>query len=266
MTTHRAYLAGICVVCANLAFGEVINTEFLDTLAKAQPPAAAPQNAEVTHIAFVIDTSAPMRDPRTNQLFDGVIRAVVDTLSLFPKAQGFRMTDSDGRDLTQPTWLPLAPGGAEAVRLVLSTSSRQSTVPNPVPGLGMVLRTLPADPGAKVYVVVIGNQHVGENLALLPPGIARLNPPGPDGKPRVRISAIQVPTSAIGSATYTNFESLMKRITAENGGTFVQLDPSALSGPTPAGRTSTPGTPVSVPAVPGQIPPAPNPGMQGTRY
>ncbi len=220
---------------------------------------AANWAAGVTHVAIVIDTSGSMRDARTNRLFAPVIQTVGDTLAVYANAKFIAVLDADGRTVI-PGWTPNTPANRN---LILSALSRYTAdnISNPIPGLRNALRMLTTEPGSRASIIVIGDELAVDDLATIPGLISQMNPIDSDGKRRARISAIQVPTVP-GADTMLKFESVMKRVTAESGGTFVQLDTSAMTPATVPGWDGTTVFRGPITSAPIQQPAAPDPATQ----
>lgn len=176
---------------------------------------------KITHLAFVVDTSGAMRNPRTRALWPAAVATLEEMLGAHPKLKFVQLVDCDGRPLlgSRDQWLPLERNSVEDMKRALGRS-RADGKSDPMPGLAHAL-TLPLPEGMddRTHVCVIGAEFTGTpRLALRQ--LERENPDDGTGRRRAVISAVQVPASR---AADNHFEELFGEAAKRSGGTFTVL-------------------------------------------
>lgn len=190
-------------------------------------------NPGVNRMAFVVDTSGSMRDPKNGYMHDIVTQTLESTLLDRPAAKEFYLLDSDGRSIGSArglVWFKNDPDGRAEAMTTLRTYSRDS-VSNPVPGIESALTILDGlrDPRSHLEIVVLGDEHVGRRDAAMAQ-LERINAADPSGRRQVKISAVAFPTWLSAPAperwqqekppTFRSYERLMREIATRHGGTF----------------------------------------------
>lgn len=191
--------------------------------------------APCTHLVFVVDTSAAMRDPKSGRLPGAIFQAILTALSAHPDVRGLQMFDADGRRMLAESdeWQPCSPNILLGIERTLNRYTT-STVPNPIPGIVQALKRLPTLTGAdaKLQVLVIGDTFVSRGQSVLC-RLDELNPTNARGVRPVVISVLQTPSawrSASGSdagatkpGSSETFRTLMSEVAQQHGGTFRRL-------------------------------------------
>lgn len=180
---------------------------------------------QITHLAFVFDTSGSMRHPRTHAIYPAAIAALEEMLLAHPKVKFCQLFDFDGRPMlgARDQWLPCNADTRDEMKRALSRSLLGTS--NPMPGLLHAL-ALPLPEGAedRIHVCVIGDEFTGEPRVALRQ-LERSNPDDGTGRRRAIVSAVQVPTLKDRSpeSTPARFEELMTEAAKRSGGTFTVL-------------------------------------------
>jgi hypothetical protein len=188
-------------------------------LVAVEAPAAAPK---VTHLAFVVDTTGSMRNPRTRALWSAAVAALEEMAAAHPKLKFCQMFDAGGRPLlgSRDQWLACDNESVEKMKRALARSLADGTS-DPMGGLTHAL-TLPLPEGMddRIHICVIGDEFTGTPRVALR-ALERSNPDDGTGRRRAIISGVQVPTMK-GSPTATRaaFEELMNEAAKRSGGTF----------------------------------------------
>jgi beta-lactamase regulating signal transducer with metallopeptidase domain len=195
------------------------------------PVAPAGSAGAPTHIAFVVDTSGSMRDPRLGGLWPIILDQVDEVLAAHPGLVGVQLLDAHGQYILGRSsgWRPNTP----AARGEIARSLRRYGIDNysnPIPGIYRVFRELrdAQDPNMKLAIYVFGDEfNSGDSAEKVIEQLDRLNPADAKGKRQVVIHAIGFPTMfrspAVPGNTAIRFINLMDTITREHGGTFVML-------------------------------------------
>ena len=197
-------------------------------------PAASGSEAR-THLAFVVDTSGSMRDPKTGGLWPAVIQTMEAALVSDPQLTGVQLLDGDGRFILERKgtgkagWLPNTPETRDAIKRVLRRYD-QDTVSNPVPGIYNAIRFLQDKdaPNFRMGIYVLGDEfNSTDRASVILRRVDALNPRDSNGRRAVTLSAIGFPTTiryqfSMGN-TGLRFANLMRQLTHEHGGSFVAL-------------------------------------------
>ena len=213
--------------------------QLLKAVQDAAPKIGFPAGDAVC-VAFVIDTSGSMRDPRHGGLWPAAVQAVRETLAAHPDAKFIMGFDADGRIMFsgESGWLPVNAETLSAVEQAMK-SYGQDSISNPVPGIYRAMRELPppGKSGARLHVTVIGDEFIDREEPVMR-RLAEVNPPGLDGKRRATISAVQLPTTVRYTPTRDDqgkmgntglkFQALMSEVSRQHGGAFKLLPPAVL--------------------------------------
>jgi hypothetical protein len=214
---------------------------------------------DASRIAFVIDTSGSMRDPKHGGIYSAVLAKIEEVLSASRELKFFQVFDGDGRYVmanTAQKWLPNDALSREAARTALHRYA-QDSVSNPVPGIQRALDALDGarDPLSRLHIFILGDElNAREHSDFALAQIDELNPADAKGRRRVAISAVSFPTwtpyaggkvvatpsvntqgrtgmhattvaadivRTTPPTTYLRFNRLMGEIARRHGGTFV---------------------------------------------
>ncbi len=211
-------------------------TLLLKAIQDAAPKTAFPPGDAVC-VAFVIDTSGSMRDPRTGKLWSAVHEAIRSALAAHPAARYVMGFDADGRRIFSERggWMRLTSETPAAIEQLLQ-DYQQDTISNPVPGVYRAMRELPPAnrPGAQLHVYVIGDEfNSSDDSVPVLRRLGELNPADPSGRRQASIHAMQLPTTIrlkggpMGN-TGLKFHSLMTEVARQHGGSFRLLPDTAL--------------------------------------
>jgi hypothetical protein len=212
---NRRLLVKACGLAALAVFATAV-------LTAVEVPAAAPK---VTHLAFVVDTTGSMRNPRTRALWPAVVAALEEMAAAHPKLKFCQMFDSGGRPMlgSRDQWLACDNESVEKMKRALARSLADGTS-DPMGGLTHAL-TLPLPEGMddRIHLCVIGDEFTGTPRVALR-ALERSNPDDGAGRRRAIISAVQVPTmKGSPNSTRAAFEELMSEAAKRSGGTFTVL-------------------------------------------
>ncbi len=186
----------------------------------------APDRAErITHLAFVVDTSGSMRNPRSRALWPAAVAALEEMAAAHPKLKFCQMFDCDGRPLlgARDQWLPWDNDSLEKMKRALARSLADGHS-DPMPGIGHALSLpLPEGMDDRIHICVIGDEFTGEPRVALRQ-LERSNPDDGSGRRRAILSGVQVPTmKRTPESTAARFEELMTEAAKRSGGTFTVL-------------------------------------------
>lgn len=179
----------------------------------------------ITHLAFVIDTSGAMRNPRTRALWPAAVAALEEMFAGHPKLQFCQLFDCDGRPLlgARDQWLPCDSESVEKMKRALARSLADGKS-DPMNGIAHAL-TLPLPEGMndRIHLCVIGAEFTGTpRLALRQ--LERENPDDGTGRRRAIISAVQVPVRKnTPDSPAAAFEEFLGETAKRSGGTFTVL-------------------------------------------
>ncbi|BET68919.1 hypothetical protein ASA1KI_38370 [Opitutales bacterium ASA1] len=184
---------------------------------------------ESNYVAFVIDTSGSMRDPRTDMLWDYVFRKFDEVIRAYPEVKGIQFLDADGRFILGRAsgWLDDSPSTRQAILQAVRRYQIFSNS-NPVPGIVRAVRTLhdPSNPDMRMGVYVFGDEFTETAESVLD-RLDRLNPPGEDGKRPITINGVGFPNLlrsgfSLGQSGL-KFANLMRELTNRHGGAFIAV-------------------------------------------
>ncbi len=194
---------------------------------------AAIVNPGLNRMAFVVDTSGSMRDPKSGYVHAIVSETMESTLLARPEAREFYLLDTDGRSIASASgrvWFKNDPEGRAEATTALRTYN-QDSMSNPVPGIESALNLLDGlrDPRSHLEIMVLGDEHVGRRDAATAQ-LDRINATDNTGRRQVKISAVAFPTWLGAPAperwqhekppTFILFERLMREIAARHGGSY----------------------------------------------
>lgn len=185
-----------------------------------------------TFVAFVMDTSGSMRDPRSGELWPIVARKFDEVLDAYPQLDGLQFLDADGRFIlgergNAAQWLPDTPDVRDNVKRALRRYDIFSNS-NPVPGIMRALRILQDanKPDMKMAIFILGDEFTGTADDVLR-RIDALNPADENGNRKVVINAIAFPTTIQFEFSMSNtglkYANLMRELTYQHGGAFIAL-------------------------------------------
>lgn len=176
------------------------------------------------YIIFIIDTSGSMQ----SFAWPAVLAKLRETLAVYPQVKGLQVMNDMGDYMFSQyagQWIPDTPGRR---RVIMDTLAGWQPFSNssPVEGITRAIRAFAA-PDKRISIYVFGDEFSGNSMQSVLDTVARLNPRDAQGRPRVRIHAVGFPTQfdrqGRAGATGIRFATLMRKLTEENGGTFVGL-------------------------------------------
>jgi hypothetical protein len=121
-------------------------------------------------------------------------------------------------------WIPDSPNRRKIILRQLTTW-RAFSNSSPVEGIEKAIRTF-HDWDKEISIYVFGDEFTGESAQTVIDRVAQLNRPDARGRRLVRVHAVgfSIDTNdAEFQRTSRRFASLMRRLCAENGGTFVGI-------------------------------------------
>jgi hypothetical protein len=175
------------------------------------------------YIIFVIDTSGSMQ----NYSWPKVMQKVAETLAVYPKVKGIQiLNDMGGYMFSQyaSRWIPDSLNRRKII-LERLRGWRAFSNSSPVEGIEAAIRTFHSwDKEISIYV--FGDEFTGKSAQAVLDRIAQLNRPDARGRRMVRVHAVGFSIDTNDrefQRTSRRFASLMRRLCAENGGTFVGI-------------------------------------------
>lgn len=202
---------------------EVVDIPQID----ASAPIGIP--VESNYVAFVIDTSGSMRDPRTDMLWDSVQKKFEEVIRAYPEVKGIQFLDADGRFILGRAsgWLTDSPSTRTAILQAVRRYQIFSNS-NPVPGVVRAIRTLhePANAEMRMGIYIFGDEFTETAESVLD-RIDRLNAPDDKGRRPVTINGIGFPNLlrsgfSLGQSGL-KFANLMRELTQRHGGAFIAV-------------------------------------------
>lgn len=187
---------------------------------------------DLTHVAFVIDTSGSMRDPLTRTIRRSALQKIEGILSSYPAITSIQFLDTSGQYILSGTarqWLPdTTQLRDQALRTLYQY--RSYSVSNPFPGIEQAIRDLSSKttaPDQRMGIILFGDEfnHIAEATLTK---LDKLNPwRTKDVERLVSINAFGFPNVLsfykAQSSTAFRFASLMQRVTSEHSGTLILL-------------------------------------------
>ena len=171
------------------------------------------------YIIFVIDTSGSM----TQGPWNLVIQKITETLAVYPKLKGIQVLNDEGEYMFSSyagRWIPDSPSIRKNITSRLQYWSPYSDS-SPVEGITEAINTF-YDRDKKISIYVFGDDFPRGSVEAVCRYVARINKADRFGNRLVRIHGIGFPTQ-IGTANGAKFAHLMRKLSEQNGGTFVAL-------------------------------------------
>ena len=186
--------------------------------------------ADVSHAAFVIDTSGSMRNQLTKRLHPAVLDQIRGILDALPKVNSMQFLDTSGNYIFRGRagfWLPDTGGLRQQALNRISVHSVLSTS-DPERGIETAIRDLKSGlgEGERMGVYVLGDDFRGSTESFLA-DLDRLNPANrASGERPVSISAVGFPTMSnpfqIGRPQgNVRFANIMRRIAESHDGVLI---------------------------------------------
>ena len=171
------------------------------------------------YIIFVIDTSGSM----TQGPWNLVIQKITETLAVYPKLKGIQVLNDEGEYMFSSyagSWIPDSPSIRKNITSRLQYWNPYSDS-SPVEGITEAINTF-YDRDKKISIYVFGDDFPRGSVEAVCRYVARINQADRFGNRLVRIHGIGFPTQ-IGTANGAKFAHLMRKLSEQNGGTFVAL-------------------------------------------
>ena len=171
------------------------------------------------YIIFVIDTSGSMFQGPWNL----VIQKITETLAVYPTVKGIQVLNDEGEYMFSTysgRWIPDSPAIRRNITRTLQFWNPYSDS-SPVEGITEAITTF-YDTDKKISIYVFGDDFPRGSVEAVSRYIARLNKADRYGNRLVRIHGIGFPTQT-GTANGARFAHLMRKLSEDNGGTFVAL-------------------------------------------
>jgi hypothetical protein len=171
------------------------------------------------YIIFVIDTSGSMFQGPWNL----VIEKITETLAVYPTVKGIQVLNDEGEYMfstTSGSWIPDSPAIRRNITRTLQFWNPYSDS-SPVEGITEAITTF-YDTDKKISIYVFGDDFPRGSVEAVSRYVARLNKADRYGNRLVRIHGIGFPTQT-GTANGARFAHLMRKLSEDNGGTFVAL-------------------------------------------
>ena len=184
-----------------------------------QPIGGIPVDSE--YVIFIVDTSGSMQ----NHNWLRAQQKMREVLDIYPRVKGIQVMDDMGGFMFgeyRGRWIPDSPARR---RVILDTFRRWQSFSNssPVEGIVAAIRSFHS-PGQRISIYVFGDEFTGPSVQDVVDQIDRINPKDRNGRPMVRIHAIGFPLPQnVPQYTSIRYATLMRIVTARNGGTFVGL-------------------------------------------
>lgn len=186
--------------------------------------------ADVSHAAFVIDTSGSMRNQLTKRLHPAVTDQIRELLDALPEVKRMQFLDTSGNYLfggRSGYWLPDT-GGLRRQALNRIAAHPVLSVSDPERGIETAIRDLKSGlgEGERMGIYVLGDDFRGSTESFLA-DLDRLNPENrPGGQRPVSISAVGFPTLSnpfrIGAPQgNARFANIMRRIAEAHDGVLI---------------------------------------------
>jgi hypothetical protein len=171
------------------------------------------------YIIFVVDTSGSMYEGPWNL----VIQKITETLFIYPKVKGIQVLNDEGEYMFPSyagKWMPDSP----AIRNNITSRLRfwnPYSDSSPVEGITEAISTF-YERDKRISIYVFGDDFPRGSVEAVCRYVARINKADRFGNRLVRIHGIGFPTQT-GSANGAKFAHLMRKLSEQNGGTFVAL-------------------------------------------
>jgi len=171
------------------------------------------------YIIFVIDTSGSMYQGPWNL----VIQKITETLAVYPQVKGIQVLNDEGEYMFSSysgQWIPDSPSIRQNITNRLRYWNPYSDS-SPVEGITEAINTFYAD-DKQISIYVFGDDFPRGSVEAVCRYVTRINKADRFGNRLVRIHGIGFPTQ-IGTANGAKFAHLMRKLSEQNGGTFVAL-------------------------------------------
>ena len=171
------------------------------------------------YIIFVIDTSGSMYQGPWNL----VIQKITETLAVYPRVKGIQVLNDEGEYMFSSysgRWIPDSPSIRKNITSRLQYWNPYSDS-SPVEGITEAINTF-YDRDKQISIYVFGDDFPRGSVEAVCRYVARINKADRFGNRLVRIHGIGFPTQ-IGTANGAKFAHLMRKLSEQNGGTFVAL-------------------------------------------
>ncbi len=171
------------------------------------------------YIIFVIDTSGSMYQGPWNL----VIQKITETLAVYPQVKGIQVLNDEGEYMFSSysgQWIPDSPAIRQNITNRLRYWNPYSDS-SPVEGITEAINTFYAD-DKQISIYVFGDDFPRGSVEAVCRYVSRVNKADRFGNRLVRIHGIGFPTQ-IGTANGAKFAHLMRKLSEQNGGTFVAL-------------------------------------------
>lgn len=171
------------------------------------------------YIIFVIDTSGSMYQGPWNL----VIQKITETLAVYPRVKGIQVLNDEGEYMFSSysgRWIPDSPSIRKNITSRLQYWNPYSDS-SPVEGITEAINTFYAG-DKQISIYVFGDDFPRGSVEAVCRYVARINKADRFGNRLVRIHGIGFPTQ-IGTANGAKFAHLMRKLSEQNGGTFVAL-------------------------------------------
>ena len=171
------------------------------------------------YIIFVIDTSGSMYQGPWNL----VIQKITETLAVYPQVKGIQVLNDEGEYMFSSysgQWIPDSPAIRKSITSRLQYWNPYSDS-SPVEGITEAINTFYAG-DKQISIYVFGDDFPRGSVEAVCRYVTRVNKADRFGNRLVRIHGIGFPTQ-IGTANGAKFAHLMRKLSEQNGGTFVAL-------------------------------------------
>jgi hypothetical protein len=152
-----------------------------------------------------------------------VIQKITETLAVYPTVKGIQVLNDEGEYMFSTysgRWIPDSPAIRRNITRTLQFWNPYSDS-SPVEGITEAITTF-YDTDKQISIYVFGDDFPRGSVEAVSRYIARLNKADRYGNRLVRIHGIGFPTQA-GTANGARFAHLMRKLSEDNGGTFVAL-------------------------------------------
>ena len=171
------------------------------------------------YIIFVIDTSGSMYQGPWNL----VIQKITETLAVYPQVKGIQVLNDEGEYMFSSysgQWIPDSPAIRQNITNRLRYWNPYSDS-SPVEGITEAINTFYAD-DKQISIYVFGDDFPRGSVEAVCRYVSRVNKADRFGNRLVRIHGIGFQTQ-IATTNWAKFAHLMRKLSEQNGGTFVAL-------------------------------------------
>ena len=184
-----------------------------------QPVAGVPIDSE--YVIFIVDTSGSMQ----SQNWRYAEQKLAEVLNIYPKLKGIQVMDDEGGYMFSDyrgKWIPDSPARRKAI---LDYFRHWQAFSNSSPSEGIIaaVRTFWTREHS-ISIYVFGDEFTGPSIQEVVDTVDRINRAGGSGARLVRIHALGFPIPGqYPQHTSMRYATLMRILTARNGGVFVGL-------------------------------------------